>query len=94
MDMKCNKSKIKININNDELLKTIWEHTKKIKMGRVSEENIIKLINLHLLYHIILNLFSSQFQYEALIKNLKIYLAIKIHFINPKCFFPPATGFW
>jgi hypothetical protein len=34
MDMKCNKIKIKIDINNDKLLKTIWENTKKIKMRR------------------------------------------------------------
>jgi hypothetical protein len=47
--MLYNKNNIEIDINNDELLETIWEHMKEIKRGE-GKGNIIKLINLHLLY--------------------------------------------
>ncbi len=33
MSMLKNKIKIEIDINNDELLKTIWEHMREIKRG-------------------------------------------------------------
>jgi len=49
--MLYNKIKIEIDINNDELFKTIWDiHMREIRRGRVPR-NMIKLINLHLLYH-------------------------------------------
>jgi hypothetical protein len=49
MSMLCCKIKIEIDINNDKLSKTIREHIKKIKGGRGGD--IIKLINIHFLYH-------------------------------------------
>jgi hypothetical protein len=61
MSMLCFKIKIEIDINNDKLLKTIREHIKKIKGGRGGD--IIKLINIHLLYRYFI--FFSHFQNEA-----------------------------
>jgi hypothetical protein len=57
------KIKIEIDINNDELLETIWEHMRKIKREEGGGDNI-KLINLHLLYHYFLS-FSHNFKGEA-----------------------------
>jgi hypothetical protein len=34
MSISYKKIKIKIDINNDELLETIWEHMKEIKRGK------------------------------------------------------------
>jgi hypothetical protein len=48
MHMLYIKIKIEININNDELLKIIWEHMKEIKRGWEGDD-IIRLINLHVL---------------------------------------------
>jgi len=33
MSMLYSKIKFEININNDELLETIWEHTREVKRG-------------------------------------------------------------
>jgi hypothetical protein len=45
------KIKIEIDINNDESFKTIWDiHMREIRRWRVPR-NMIKLINLYLLYH-------------------------------------------
>jgi hypothetical protein len=46
-----NKIKFEIDINNDELLKKIWEQMKEIKRGKVGERDIIKLIRFHRIYH-------------------------------------------
>jgi hypothetical protein len=50
MSMLYNKIRFEIDINNNELLKTICEHMKEVKKGERAKENIIKLINLHLHY--------------------------------------------
>jgi hypothetical protein len=63
MSMLYNKIKFNIDISNDELLKTIQEHMKEIKKGGGGGGDIIKLMNLHLLYHY--SYFFSHFQSEA-----------------------------
>jgi hypothetical protein len=64
MYMLYNKIKFEIGLNNDELLKIIWEHMREIKKD--SWKDIIKLINLHLL--IIILIFFSHFKSETSIK--------------------------
>jgi hypothetical protein len=50
--MLCSKIIFEFDINNDELLKTIiLEQMREIKKRGQKGEGIIKLINLHLLYH-------------------------------------------
>jgi len=73
------KGQVQIDINNDEPLQTIWEHMSEITRGG---GDIIKLINLNLLYHYS-HLFLT-FSRLSLNLNLKIYLAIKVHSMNPK----------
>jgi hypothetical protein len=47
-----NKIKFGVDINNDELLKTIWEHMKEIKRGQGGgERDIIELINFYCIHH-------------------------------------------
>jgi acyl-ACP thioesterase len=60
ISMLYNKIKVEININNDELLETIWEHMKEIKRGG---DWIIELITYNP-FTIILT-FSSHFQITA-----------------------------
>jgi hypothetical protein len=64
--MLYNKTKIEIDINNDELWKTTWKHMKAIKRGRGVGEDITKSINLHFFSHY--SYLFSQFQIEASIK--------------------------
>jgi hypothetical protein len=65
MYMFYNKIKFEIHLNNDELLKIIWEHMREF-FEKESWKDIIKLINLHLL--IIILIFFSLFKSEASIK--------------------------
>jgi hypothetical protein len=57
--------KFHIDINNNQLLKTIWEQTyEKKKKKKEREKDIIKLIYLHLLYGHSYFFFISHFQSE------------------------------
>ncbi len=49
MFMLYSKIKFEIDTNHDELLETIWEHMREINGGGGGD--IIKLVNLHFLYH-------------------------------------------
>jgi len=63
MSMLYNKIKFEIDINNDELLKTIWEHMREIKRG--GREDINKLTKpsfLLSLYFISFSHFQMKFQ--------------------------------
>jgi hypothetical protein len=53
------KIKFEIDINNDELLKIIWEHMKEIKRGQGGGKDIIKLINFYRIYHYSLKKFLT-----------------------------------
>jgi hypothetical protein len=69
MSMWNSKIEFEIDINNDELSKTIWEHRREIK----SEEGVfytIKLANFHSFTIIFTSFFH--FQSEASIKFFKI----------------------
>jgi hypothetical protein len=84
MSMLCNKIKIKININNDEPLKTIWKHTKEIQRGEGwgwGFGDIINMINLHFLYHYS-NAFltSSKRCLNSILKKLLKYIPLIHHF--------------
>jgi hypothetical protein len=86
MSMLYNKIKFDINMNNDEPLKTIWKHIKEIKKG---QGDIIKLINLHPLYHYsYLFLTFSKWSLNLIFKKI----TIKMHSIN-SMFFPHPRGY-
>jgi len=72
ISMLYSKIKIKIDINKDELLKTIWEHMRELK------GYIIKLINFHILSHYSYLIFT----FSRCISLSKY----NVHFINPKLF--------
>ncbi len=69
MPMLYYKTKIEIDINNDELWKTMWKHMKAIKRVRGVGENITKLINLHFLSHYSYLLSTISIQIQRFIYN-------------------------